>query len=62
MTTSLTVNDIGKVGVGEVRQNDLEIRMNAASRKVLHECLVGINIMESKRERGAKLEDEETSK
>ena len=51
MTTSPTVNDIGKVGVGEVRQNDLEIRMNAASRKVLQECLVGINIMEPKRER-----------
>ena len=49
---SPTVNDSGKVGVGEVCQNDLVFRMNVASRKVLWECLVGINITESKRERG----------
>ena len=45
------VNDIGKVGVGEVHQNDLAFRMNAASRKVLRECLVGIIIMELKMRR-----------
>ena len=48
---SPTVNDIGKVGVGEVCQNDLAFRMNAASRKILRECLVGIIITEPKRER-----------
>ena len=48
---SLTVNDSGKVGVSEVHQNDLAFRMNAASRKVLRECIVGIIIMELKRER-----------
>ena len=33
------MNDIGKVGVDEVCQNDLAFRMNAASRKVLRECV-----------------------
>ena len=46
-----TVNDIGIVGVDKVRQNDLAFWMNAASRKVLWECLVGIIIMESKKDR-----------
>ena len=46
-----TVNDSGKVGVGEVRQNDLAFRMNTSSRKVLRECLVSIIVMEPKRER-----------
>ena len=55
----LTMNDSGKVSVGEVCQNDLAFRMNTSSRKVLRECLVSIIIMELKRERGAKLEDEE---
>ena len=48
---SLTVNDSGKVGVDEVRQNELAFRMNAVSRNVFRECLVGIIIMEPKRER-----------
>ena len=48
---SPTVNDIGKVGVGEVRQKDLAFRMNVTSRKVLQECLVGIIITEPKRDR-----------
>ena len=52
------MNDIKKVGVDEVCQNDLAFRMNAASRKVLQECLVGIIITELKRE-GAELEDKE---
>ena len=43
---SPTVNDRGKVGVGKVRQNDLEFRMNALSREVLWKCLKGIIIME----------------
>ena len=41
---SSTVNDIGKVDVGEVRQNNLAFRMNASSRKVLRESLLGILI------------------
>ena len=49
---SLTVYDRGKVSVGKVRQYDLAFRMNASSRKVLQECLVGIIIMEPKRKRG----------
>ena len=48
---SPNVNDIGKVGVDEVHQNDLAFRMIAASRKVLREFLVGIIIMELKRDR-----------
>ena len=32
---SPTVNDNGKVNIGEVRQNDLAFRMNTLSRKVL---------------------------
>ena len=40
------------VGAGEVRQNDLAFKMNAASRKILRGCLVGIIITEPKRERG----------
>ena len=48
----LTVNDSGKVSVGEVHQYDLVFRMNTSSRKVLRECLVGIIITEPKRERG----------
>ena len=48
----LIVNDSGKVNVGEVRQYDLAFWMNTSSRKVLWECLVGIIIMELKRERG----------
>ena len=48
---SSTVNDSGKVGVGEVCQNDLAFRMNAAFRNILWECLVGIIIIEPKRER-----------
>ena len=47
-----TVNDSGKVSVGEVCQYDLVFRMNTSSRKVLRECLVGIIITEPKRERG----------
>ena len=49
---SPTVYDRGKVSVGKVQQYDLEFRINALSRKVLRECLVGIIIMEPKRERG----------
>ena len=48
---SPTVNNIGKVGVDEVCQNDLAFRMNAVSRKFLRECLVGIIITEPKRDR-----------
>ena len=48
---SPTVNDSGKVSVGKVLQNDLAFRMNAASRKVLWECPVGIIITELKREK-----------
>ena len=55
------MNDNRKVGVGEVRQNDLAFRMNAASRKVLRECLVGIIITEPKRERGVESKDEEAT-
>ena len=55
------MNDSGKVGVGEVRQNDLAFRMNATSRKVLRECLVGIIITKPKRERGVESEDEEAT-
>ena len=51
MTPISTVNDSGKVGVGEAHQNDLEFRMNATSKKVLQECLVGIIITKPKRER-----------
>ena len=43
---SLTVNDSGKVSVGEVRQNDSVFRMNTSSRKVLREVLLGILITE----------------
>ena len=46
-----TVNDNGKVSVGEVRQNDLAFQMNTSSRKVLQECLMSIIITESKKER-----------
>ena len=53
------MNDSGKVSVGEIRQNDLAFRMNAVSKKVLRECLVGIIIMESKREREREREREE---
>ena len=53
------MNDIGKVDVGKVCQNDLVFGMNAVSRKVFRECLVGIIITEPKRKRGAELEDEE---
>ena len=51
MTPIPTVNDSGKVGVDEARQNDLEFRMNATSKKVLRECIVGIIITEPKKER-----------
>ena len=54
---SPTVYDRGKVNVGKVRQYDLTFRMNASSRKVLQECLVGIIITEPKR--GVELEDKE---
>ena len=47
-----TINDSGKVSVGEVRQYDLAFRMNTSFRKVLQECLMGIIITEPKRERG----------
>ena len=43
---SPTVNDRRKVGVGNVRQNDLTFRMNSSSRKVLQKCLKGIIITE----------------
>ena len=43
---SLTVNDSGKVNVGEVRQNDSAFQMNTSSRKVFREVLSGILIME----------------
>ena len=43
---SPTVNDRRKVGVGNVRQNDLAFRMNASSREVLRKCLKGIIITE----------------
>ena len=49
---SPTVYDRGKVSVGKVRQYDLAFQMNDLSRKVLWECLVGIIIMEPKRDRG----------
>ena len=51
MTPISTVNDSGKVGVDEARQNDLEFKMNATSKKVLRECIVGIIITEPKKER-----------
>ena len=41
---SSTVNDSGKVNVGEVRQNNLAFLMNTLSRKVLQEVLLGIFI------------------
>ena len=47
-----TMNDIEKVSVGEVCQNDSTFRMNTSSRKVLWEVLSGILIMESNRRRG----------
>ena len=47
-----TMNDSGKVSVGEVRQYDLAFLMNTSSRKVLRECLVGIIITKPKGERG----------
>ena len=50
--SSPTVNDRGKVSVGKVRQYDMALRMNASSRKVLRECLIGIIITKPKRERG----------
>ena len=46
-----TMNDSGKVNVGEVCQYDLAFRMNTSSRKVLRECHVGIIITKSKKER-----------
>ena len=58
---SPTMYNRGKVSVGKVQQYDLAFWMNALSRKVLRECLVGIIITELKRERGAKSEDEEAS-
>ena len=48
----LTVNDSGKVSVGEVRQYDLAFQMNTLSRKVLRECLMGIIVTEPKIEKG----------
>ena len=48
---SPTVNDSGKVSVSKVLQNDLVFGMNAMSRKVLRECLVGIIITEPKMRR-----------
>ena len=53
------MNDSGKVDVGEARQNYLAFKMNATSKKVLRECLVGIIITEPERERGVESEDEE---
>ena len=41
-----TVNDIGKVSVGKVHQNDLVFQMNTSSRKILREVLSGILITE----------------
>ena len=41
---SPTANDRGKVGVCEIRQNDLAFQMNALSREVLRKCLKGIII------------------
>ena len=41
-----TMNDIGLVSVGEVRQNDSAFQMNTSSRKVLREVLLGILITE----------------
>ena len=41
-----TVDDSGKVSVGEVRQDDLAFRMNASSGKVLKEVWFGLLIME----------------
>ena len=41
-----TVNDIGKVSVCKVHQNDSAFRMNTSSRKVLREVLSGIFIIE----------------
>ena len=38
-----TINDSGKVNVGEVRQYDLAFWMNTSSRKVFRECLMGIH-------------------
>ena len=49
-----TVNDIGKVSVGEVCQNDSGFWMNTLSRKVLREVLSGILIMKSNR-RGSRI-------
>ena len=48
---SPTMNDSEKVSVSEVRQNNSAFRMNTSLRKVLRECLVGIIIMETKRDR-----------
>ena len=43
----LTVNDSGKVSVGEVCQNDSAFQMNTSSRKVFREVLSSILITES---------------
>ena len=49
-----TVNDIRKVSVGEVRQNDSAFWMNTLSRKVLWEVLSGFLITELNR-RGSRI-------
>ena len=41
-----TVDDTGKVSVGEIRQDDLAFRMNTSSRKVLKEVWFGLLITE----------------
>ena len=46
-----TVNDSGKVDVSKMTMDDSVFRMNASSGKVSHECLVGIIIMKTEKER-----------
>ena len=47
-----TVNDSGKISVGEVRKNDLAFQMNVTPRKVLQKVLTGFIITEPDMKRG----------
>ena len=46
-----TMNDSGKVNVRKMTQDDSTFQMNASPRKFFHKCLVGIIVIETKRER-----------
>ena len=50
---SYTIDDSGKVGVREVRQDDLAFKMNASSRKVLKEVWFCLLITKPDRERSS---------